>query len=173
MVINGKNVSLRFVEESDAAFLVSLRTNEKLNRFLSSVDHDVEKQRVWIENYKVKEKNREEYYFIIEDKKNAPVGAVRVYDLQEDSFSWGSWIITPGKSPAIAIESAVRVYKFAFEELGYQHAHFEVMKGNNSVMKFHKNFGAIQTNEDDSFIYFENTKERVEKAFERYKSFWQ
>ena len=54
----------RFVIESDAEFILSLRTNPMLSRFLHSTDNDVEKQKIWIRNYKERERNGTDYYFI-------------------------------------------------------------------------------------------------------------
>ena len=172
-MISGKYINLRLVQPADAAFIVELRTDEKLKKFLSPVSSDVEAQRIWIESYKEKEASALEYYFIIELKDSTPVGAVRVYDLKEDSFSWGSWIIKPGQTPHIAIESAVRIYDFAFESLKYRKARFEVVKENISVTKFHINFGAFQINEDSEYFYYENTYENVQKAKEKYRKFWE
>ena len=41
----------------------------------------------WIQNYKEREANKLEYYFIIEDKlTKEKYGTVRLYDFREDSF---------------------------------------------------------------------------------------
>ena len=60
MILQSKTVKLRLVNESDASFILSLRLNENYNKFLSSVNNDIEKQKVWIRNYKQKENNNEE-----------------------------------------------------------------------------------------------------------------
>ncbi|MEX1682178.1 GNAT family N-acetyltransferase, partial [Escherichia coli] len=92
MILQSKTVKLRLVNESDASFILSLRLNENYNKFLSSVNNDIEKQKVWIRNYKQKENNNEEFYFIIETLDGIPCGTVRIYDIHNNSFSWGSWI---------------------------------------------------------------------------------
>ena len=163
---------MRFIEPDDAAFVVSLRTDDKLSRFLSPVSPDLIEQRQWIESYKTREAAGKEYYFVIELKDGTPVGAVRIYDLQKESFSWGSWVIKPKQTPNVAIESAVRIYDFAFEKLGYRKAHFEVLKGNASVIKFHFSFGAVQVDEGEVAYYFTNTYENVQKAKAKYCKFW-
>ena len=48
-------ISVRLVEEDDAEFILKLRTNRKLSRYLHKTDADIEKQIQWIRNYKKRE----------------------------------------------------------------------------------------------------------------------
>ncbi|HZK24235.1 MAG TPA: GNAT family protein, partial [Oscillospiraceae bacterium] len=84
-----------------------------------------------------------------------------VYDLKKDSFCWGSWILNEDKTRYAALESAFLVYKFGFEVLGFKKSHFDVMKGNERVISFHKKMGAVQTGEDEQNYYFEITNSAV------------
>lgn len=77
---------------------------------------------------------------------------MRVYDLQPDSFCWGSWLIKDNAPTTTAIESALLLYGFG--ELSYKKAHFDVRKGNERVIAFHKRFGAQVVNEDELNLYF-------------------
>lgn len=156
-----KTIQMRLVEEKDAEFILGLRLSDDLNRFLSKVDADVEAQRKWIKSYKLDEQAGNQYYFIIEKLDGTPCGTVRIYDLQSDSFCWGSWILNKDKTRYSAIESALLVYKFGFEELGFRKSHFEVVKGNELVIKFHKKFGAEVISEDDENYYFNITEHAV------------
>ena len=91
MELIGKNINLRFVEITDASFIVSLRSDLRYNKYLSFVDDDVKKQEDWILKYKEREANKQEYYFIIQlNKDNTQIGTVRVYDFisGENSFCW-------------------------------------------------------------------------------------
>ncbi len=159
-----KTIKLRLVKESDAEFIISLRTNDKYNKYLSSVGADVDAQRDWIRRYKEKENNKEEFYFIIERADGIPCGTVRMYDFQNSSFSWGSWILNEDKTRYAAVESAFLVYEFGFEELGFTKSHFEVVKGNDKVSDFHLKFGAKQTGEDSVHYYYDITKEAVAES---------
>lgn len=156
-----KTVRLRLVEESDASFIVSLRIDEKYNKYLSTVGSDIEAQREWIKRYKEKERNKEEFYFVIERNDGTRCGTVRVYDLKEESFCWGSWILNENKTRYAAVESALLVYEYGFEHLGFNKSHFEVVKGNSKVVDFHLKFGAEQTSEDSEHFYYEISKESV------------
>ncbi|HUH56905.1 MAG TPA: GNAT family N-acetyltransferase, partial [Pseudomonadales bacterium] len=149
MLLESKSIRLRFVEETDAEFILKLRLDEKYNQFLSSVTADLQSQKDWIKKYKSDEKNKKQFYFIIERLDGTPCGTVRVYDLKQDSFCWGSWILNEDKTRYAALESAFLVYKFGFEVLGFKKSHFDVMKGNERVISFHKKMGAVETGEDE------------------------
>nr|WP_223840756.1 GNAT family N-acetyltransferase [Pseudomonas extremaustralis] len=149
------------VEESDAEFIVSLRTDEKYNKHLSAVTGDVEAQVDWIRRYKEDEANKQQFYFIIERLDGVRCGTVRVYDFVGDSFCWGSWILNEDKTRYAAIESAFLVYQFAFGELGFQKCHFDVRKGNDRVISFHEKMGATRTGETELDYLFQIAKETV------------
>lgn len=135
--------------------LSSLRLDANRNRYLSTVENDVQAQRQWINNYLSHERLKKEYYFVITEKSGERLGTVRVYDFQDDSFSWGSWIMRPGNPSYAAIESALCVYEFAFGTLGFTRCHFEVRKENLKVIAFHTRFGAIIVGNDDLNYHFE------------------
>jgi RimJ/RimL family protein N-acetyltransferase len=164
MKLESKTVRLRFVEESDAGFILSLRLDDRYNQFLSKVTPDLEAQKSWIRSYKIDEQEGKQFYFIIERVDGKPCGTVRVYDLREDSFCWGSWILNEDKTRYSAIESTFLVYEFGFKNLGFKKSHFDVMKANKSVLKYHRRMGAIETGEDEQNIYFTITDECVKKV---------
>lgn len=144
MIHKSNTIKFRLVEVSDAEFINSLRTDENYNKYLSSVDGSVLKQENWIKEYKKKEKLGLEYYYIIQRNLDSlPIGTVRLYDFQkkENSFCWGSWILTENKTRYAALESAVLIYDFAFNELGYYRCHMDIRKQNLKVIDFHKRFG--------------------------------
>jgi RimJ/RimL family protein N-acetyltransferase len=155
LLIEGKNITLVGVTPADAPFILSLRLDEQRNRFLSPVSNDLEAQVAWIVSYLERQRQGEEYYFIITDKTGERLGTVRIYGFQDDAFSWGSWIIKPGSPSSVAIESALAVYEYAFGTLGFHRCYFEVRKGNERVVAFHTRFGARITGEDDLNNYFE------------------
>ncbi|EHJ93081.1 GNAT family N-acetyltransferase [Vreelandella boliviensis] len=166
MILESKNILIRFVEESDADFILSLRLDNRYNTFLSAVSPDVKAQRNWIKKYKKDEERGEQYYFIIERLDGTPCGTVRVYDIRKDSFCWGSWILNENKTRYAALESAFLVYEFGFKKLGFKKSHFDVMKGNKGVIKFHTRMGATKLDEDEVNDYFEITEAAVLQAKE-------
>jgi len=157
-------ISLRLVEVTDAEFILRLRLDDRYNRFLSGVSPDIESQKTWITKYKADEADKKQFYFIIQRLDGTPCGTVRIYDIRSDSFCWGSWILNENKTRFAAIESAFLVYRFGFEQLGFNKCHFDVMKGNDKVISFHKKMGAIQVGEDDANYYYEITGDAVKHS---------
>jgi hypothetical protein len=115
--MNRYGLHVRFVNENDAEFIVNLRTHPKLSRFIHKTDVDIEKQKHWIRNYKEREKAGKEYYFIflIEGKS---VGLNRLYNIEEDSFTSGSWVFDPDAPFESSIASALITRIIAFDLLG-------------------------------------------------------
>lgn len=172
VVSSCKNIVLTLADVSDAEFILSLRQNEGLNRFVSQVSSDLTKQQDWLRNYKKRESVRSEFYFIIRDLEMNPLGTVRVYDFQSGSFCWGSWMVSPESPRKTAIESALCVYEFAFYQLGFKQSHFDVRNKNEKVIKFHKRMGAKEINSDDLDTFFIYKKEYYESVREKYNSFF-
>jgi len=87
-------LQVRLVEEKDAEFIVSLRTNARLSRHIHATSTDIEQQKQWIRDYKLREEQGLDYYFLfsIEDQ---PQGLARIYNITEDSFTQGSWVFPP------------------------------------------------------------------------------
>ena len=155
--LKSNHLILKLVEEDDANFILELRKNTELNKYLSNTEISEEQQKKWIRDYKEREKKKEEFYFRIEKKDGEQLGFVRVYNInyKEKTFTCGSWIIKTDRPTYSAIESALIVYEFAFLELGMQKAIFDVRKENVGTLNFHKKFGAIKTGESEIDEYFE------------------
>ncbi|WP_313451108.1 GNAT family N-acetyltransferase [Pseudomonas rhodesiae] len=170
MDLKSKTVKLRLIEEQDAEFVLKLRLDDRYNQFLSSVNPSVEAQQEWIKKYKSDESEGIQYYFIIERIDGTPCGTVRIYDLRDNSFCWGSWILNEDKTRYAALESAFLVYQFAFEHLNFIKSHFDVRKGNDRVISFHEKMGAVKTGETELNLLFEITKEAVAQTKARLMS---
>ncbi|EKM0362637.1 GNAT family N-acetyltransferase [Cronobacter turicensis] len=166
-LIKGKNIILRNAQPDDAEFIVNIRTDAKKGRFISSTSSDIEKQREWLQSYL---QSNGQAYFVITDMDGNSLGTVRLYDQQGNSFCWGSWVITDSAPSNTAIESALLVYHYALKT-GFSKAHFDVRKGNASVIKFHERFGAKRTGETELDILFEISKEAIQNSMEKYKKY--
>lgn len=154
------SVSLRAVELEDAALIVKLRTTGAARAGLQAGASSEPQQREWLQAYFERHRRNTEHYFIIQHGNHA-VGAVRIYNIQPDTgeFTWGSWVIQPGTPAAVAWNSVILVYDFAFGRLGLQRTSFEVMADNHNVIRFHRGFGARVMGEKGSFVLFSLTKE--------------
>ena len=171
MLINGKNINLRTVTEEDAEFIYTMRQNKDKTKYLSKVIGTVESQKEWIKNYEQREEDKKEFYFVIESKDKEKLGLVRMYDFQDESFCWGSWLIKEDAPKTTAIESALQIYEFGFYSLGFERSHFDVRKGNDKVIAFHKRFGAKIVDEDELDYFFNFEKNDYEITKENYKRY--
>ncbi len=163
----GKTLTFRDVEVKDAAFILSLRTDADKSRYLSAVSGDLAEQEAWLERYA---KSDDQAYFIIEYQ-DEPIGTIRLYDPQGDSFCWGSWILKNSRPSQAAMESALMVYSYAVDHLGFKASHFEVRKGNERVWQFHERFGARRTSETDLDYFYSLDFEAIRNSLDNYKRF--
>lgn len=171
MIIQGKNIKMRTVELDDAEFIYEMRQKRPKTRYLSVIESDVDSQREWIMQYKKREMEANEFYFVIEDFDNNRYGLVRMYDFQGVSFCWGSWLLKDDSPKTMAIESALQVYEFGFYQLNFDKSHFDVRKENERVVAFHQRFGAELVGEDDVNYYFNFDKNQYSETKKRYKRY--
>lgn len=164
----GKNIVLRDATISDAAFILALRTDNRKSQHLSFTPPELDKQVAWLEGYADK---TDQAYFIIENRTGKSLGSVRLYDPQGDSFCWGSWILKNGAPQSAAIESALVVYAYALDHLGFKQAHFVVRKGNESVWHFHERFGAKRVAETELDYQYQIGQNEISVARLRYKKY--
>ena len=171
MIIYGKNINMRTVTTEDAEFIYNMRQNQNKTKYLSKVTGTVESQKEWIKNYKQREEEKKEFYFVIESKDKEKLGLVRMYDFQDESFCWGSWLIKEDAPKTTAIESALQIYEFGFYSLGFEKSHFDVRKENDKVIAFHQRFGAKIVDEDELDYFFNFEKSDYEIIKEKYKRY--
>lgn len=148
----------RLVKESDASFIVKLRSDEKRGRFIHHTDQDVSKQADWIKDYKERESRGEEYYFIY-DIDGVPFGVNRIYNIEDDHCTEGSWVCLPIEDSSKSIASALIVRDIIFELLGFDYDIFDVRLENKKVRNFHKISGASLTGKTDIDALYSLTKE--------------
>lgn len=166
--LTGNQLVLRDVVVDDAAFILGLRLDPKKSAYLSAVPDDVQAQAAWIERYQA---GTGQAYFIICGKAGEKLGTVRLYSAIGNSFSWGSWIVTDAAPANTAIESALMVYRYALDTLGFTSAHFEVDRKNTSVWTFHERFGAVRVKESATEYFYEIGLEPIRASMARYRRF--
>ena len=150
-------LTARLVREEDAAFIVKLRTNKRLSKYIHETDENIEKQKDWIREYKEREREGKEYYFIYFSGER-PVGVNRVYNITEESSTGGSWICSEDSS--IEESLATNFMSFEIRELfDIPIGPYTVSKGNNQVLKFHLRMGAeIVSENDEEYTLIRNAK---------------
>lgn len=170
-IVKGGDIIFRLVSEWDDQYIYSLRCHPELSKYLSRVTGTAEDQRSWIKDYKERENQGTEFYFIICLSNLTPVGTVRIYDYQKDSFSWGSWIVSPGAPLHVAITSTFIIYDIGFSRLGFSKSHFTVIKENKPVWSFHERFGAQRIDEDSQQYHYIFHSEYLKIAQQKYKKY--
>lgn len=153
--VKGPNLTLRLVDADDAEYIHRLRTNPAYNEHLSEITGTTNDQRRWIEAYKAREALGVELYYLIERHDGRPCGTVRLYDIVDDQFTWGSWILDENKPAKAALESAILSFGVGFGLLGKSRAVVEVRLGNTHAEAFYRRFGMTETGSDDHHRVFE------------------
>ena len=166
--IKGRTLIFRNVEVTDAEFILSLRTDAKKSKYLMETSPEVRRQINWLEDYAGK---TDQAYFIIENKEGSSLGTVRIYDAKQDSFCWGSWILKDEAPKSAAIESALMVYSYAIDYLGFKKAHLDIRKGNEKVVRFHEGFGAVRVGETDIDYLYEIELEKISEIRNKAKMY--
>jgi RimJ/RimL family protein N-acetyltransferase len=149
---------VQLVNEEDADFIFSLRTDPELSKFLSEVKGTEEDQLLWIKGYKTRELLGDEFYFITLDPTTGQKqGLNRISNLRGDTFELGSWIYKSNLDISVSILGDIAVREIAFDTLGFSVCTFNVRKANKSVLKYHKSYSPEMIAEDNYNYYFKLT----------------
>lgn len=137
--IDGYGFRIRPIADADAPFVLELRGDPSLNRYLHATSNKLNDQLAWLSKYYDREGD---YYFVIERLNSGQLeGVISIYgiDNEKKSGEWGRWILKPG-SPA-AIESAWLIYRCAFEKLRLNRVYCRTAAENAAVVSFHDSCG--------------------------------
>ena len=139
ITLNSLTFKLRPIDNADAEFVVGLRSDDQLNRFLHATPISISSQLDWLTSYY---KREGDWYFVIERQADGELeGLVSLYDFDvaERNAEWGRWILRPGS--LAAVESAWLIYRCAFEELNLNEVYCRTVADNHSVVSFHDSCG--------------------------------
>jgi len=125
------------VAESDSAFIVDLRgrSGKYLNRGAATLNA----QMAWLRRYFGRDGD---FYFVVESRDDARrEGLIGLYDFEATSGSaqWGRWVLQPDSNAAI--ESALLIYRSAFETLSLERVFCRTLVENAQVVAFHDSCG--------------------------------
>ena len=154
---------LRPVREADASYIVDLRgrAGEYLNRGALSEDAQLR----WLVRYF---ERADDYYFVVESSDGARrEGLVGVYDLSaaRAEAEWGRWVLEPGSNGAV--ESALLVYRCAFERLRLERVRCRTLAANAAVVAFHDSCGLVRAAEEVMIEHNGGRSPAVEHALSR------
>jgi RimJ/RimL family protein N-acetyltransferase len=131
--IKGYAFQLRPIEYADAQFIVEVRTPER-SAFMHPIERSIEAQRAFLEAYFQK---ADDYYFVIEradsQHKEGLTGLLN-FDPQRKSAEWGRHILLPNS--AAAAESALLVFRLAFERFGLDELWGTVLTDNKRMISY-------------------------------------
>lgn len=154
--IKGEIIDLKSATLDDAEFILFLRTDKELNKFISSTLPSIESQRNWIREYLIREKKREEFYFIVKDKRNNSCGTVRLYqiDIERKECTWGSFILKKNRPDGSSFETIHLSLDYAFNTLNLKKIFLDVRKENKKAIYIYEKFGFEKINEDKENYYY-------------------
>jgi len=155
-------LQVRLVEESDAEFIVALRTDPRLSKHIHATSPDIEQQKQWIRNYKLREEQGLDYYFLFLID-NQPQGLARIYDITENTFTQGSWIFSPEAVLGASVLGNIISSEIGFEFLEKEIEYTDARKENNThryVKSFHPEI--IKTDEEN--IYYKILPEKFNQG---------
>jgi hypothetical protein len=163
-------LNYRLVKEEDAEFIIMIRTNQRLSRFIHATQKDINKQKEWIKGYKEREKIGKEYYYIFEDKGGISLGVSRIYNICKNEFTHGSWVFSPTAQVGCAVLGDVIVREIGFELLSLEKDFFDVRKKNIIVLKYNMGYNPSIIKEDELNIYFQLDYQNFKKGRQKYVS---
>jgi hypothetical protein len=156
---------VRLVREYDAEFILKLRTSEKLSRYIHKTEIDIKKQIDWIREYKQREAEGVDYYFMFSmDGKR--LGVCRIYNIKDGAFTTGSWVFSPDSPRNSAVIASLITNELAWSLFPDATQFFDTKKDNLSVVKYNKLLGEI-IGSDDVNYYFKTTKTMFEQKSQR------
>lgn len=153
-MISKYGILLKLVEETDAGFIINLRTNPKLNIHISHTNADLSDQIKWIQGYKMREMQGLEYYYVAQDLNGNKYGTIRIYDFDEKSFALGSWIFLPHSPLGMAAKAHLLGLEIGFNLFNAEYCKIRVRKKNIGVVRYIENFNAEIVLQDDIDYYF-------------------
>jgi hypothetical protein len=166
--VYGNKLVFRDTTENDADFILGLRTHSQKSRYISQTSNDIKDQRQWLRNY---QQSDDQAYFIVSSLSGDALGTVRLYDALENSFCWGSWIMRDGAPHFAAIESALMVYSYAIDYLGFSSARIDVRVGNKRQWQFHERFGSKRISETSQTYFYEIHLDEIILARKKYAKY--
>ena len=134
--IAGKYVNLRSVTVNDAAFILQIRNNPEISRFLPPLKVTIEQQQQWIEKQR---NDNDSYYFLMEDKDGNPIGTTSVYDIKNGDAETGR-LCSLG-APSSNVEACMMLHDFCFNIIGLTTLHIWVYEDNKPVINLNHSLG--------------------------------
>ena len=135
-------LKVRLVNVDDANFILSLRANPNRTKHMMTLDFSLESQKEWILEYKKREKEGLDYYFIYSNIEEKPIGVNRIshLNLNAKTGKSSSWIAVEGLKYE-PLKMLLIGNEIVFNLIGFDMSWGEVNKNNSRAIKIFKLFG--------------------------------
>jgi len=151
-----------------AGFIFGLRSDPERARYLHPTSPSLADQVSWLQAYARRE---HEAYFVVQTRRGEALGTVRLMEAHGHTFSWGSWLLKRGAPATAAIESALMVYAYALDALGFHDCELHVHADNTRVRAFHERLGAVAVTRDDTDVRYCLSHDAIRATLARYARF--
>lgn len=149
--ITGQYVYLQSADCDDAEFTLALRQDPVITKYLPELDITVEQQKRWIS---FQRKKPGDYFFVVRNNENNPIGTVGLYDIVGNSAESGRLALTGNALENT--EASVLLFQFAFDILGLKSITGYIVAGNKRAERFNRQFGCsvgeIETDSEGQMI---------------------
>ncbi len=166
--LKGRFVTLRPVNEADAEYILSIRTDSERSYFLKPVENNVEKQRAWITEHN---RRADGHYFVIINSQQQPCGLIRIHDITKKQYTIGSWLVGPECGGFAAIESLMLILSYGIEVLDCERSIGMIREDNTRLITIYESLGGRCSGRQENFLEYEMTKESLQKAKKKYQRF--
>ncbi len=139
--VDGRAYRLRPLRVDDAEFVVQLRTDPVLCKYIHATSPSLDAQRQWTQRYL---QRADEWYFIVERiSNNRPEGTICIYNVDrtgsEVRAEWGRWVMR--RDSLGATEAACHIYDIGFDQLNIDLLYCHTESQNLPVVSFHDSMG--------------------------------
>lgn len=135
----GKTVIIRPATEEDAGFILSVRKDKELCKYIHNVDISVDEEKAWIRNQRLR---ADDYFFIIEDKESKPLGMVGYIGEENGEFGEVCRLVSYGNSIQ-NIETNLLMTDFAFDVMKAKMLKGYMSADNKNIIGVQKKFGYV------------------------------
>ncbi len=167
-----KNVIMKEVTLRDTSYILKLRTNKILSKYINPTSSNKNTQILWMKKYFIRRKKKKEFYFIFQKKKFKNFGIGRIIHLKKDIFHFGGWVLNTKSSPSLALESCLSIYEYAFNNLKYKKTILWINLHNKKVINFHKNLGAKPFKKTKTELFLNFNKDDYKKVKKKFIYFF-
>ena len=135
-ILTGKYVTARSATLDDAEYTLKIRQDQERNKFLHSVENNLDQQKAWLS----KQIDREgDLFFIISDLHEHKVGTIGLYDIKDQKGHLGRVLMFG--SPILTFEASILICDYGFNQLGLNEIFGDVDQNNTASLSYSKALG--------------------------------